>query len=309
MKKFTLIAFAAAATLGANAQYTAESPYMEPIVKAGAKVIDAVVCDQASLDAAAAAGVKVNDLRVDDVNRFFYIWDGTFNAGDGSYPGVGYNDMQFDGYTAVEVASVGWSGAGYCIVTPADLSHMNENTRIHLAYRSTNAPASIAVIICDGKLSTGEVSAPAKVALGDPFVDNGAVFPAVAPKAAEDWQALDISFSDLKKLFPAFDFKAGTTWDGNIVSILAGGVTGQNVSIDALYFYNNESTGVETIEEDADFFVTGKTVNSTVNGIELYDLAGRRIAATEGTVIGLDNLANGIYVAKSGKKAQKVIVR
>lgn len=309
MKKFTLVAFAAAATLGASAQYTTATPYMEPIVKAGAKVLDAIVCDNASLDAARAAGVKVNDYRVDDVNRFFYIWDGTFEAGDGSYPGIGYNDFQFDGYTAVNVTTMGWSGAGFCFVVPGDLSHFNENTRFHVAYRSQNAPNSIALIIADGK-QAGATSAPAKVALGDPFNDNGAIYPAIGPKASEEWQAIDISFSDLKKLYPSFDFNAGPSWEGNILAILAGGVQGTGVSLDAVYFYSNsEGSGVEAIENDAEFFVTRNTVNSTVNGIELYDLAGRRVAATAGTVLGLDELSNGVYVAKSGKKAQKVVVR
>lgn len=90
----------------------------------------------------------------------------------------------------------------------------------------------------------------AKVALGDAFNDNGAIFPAVGPKAGDDWQGIDISFSDLKKLYPTFDWKAVKEWKGNIMSFLAGGVTGQAFAFDAIYFYQlGDGSGINDIVE------------------------------------------------------------
>lgn len=308
MKKIYFAAIAAVAALGANAQYNVENVYMDATVTDGKQIYDIVVADQGCLDALAAAGKTVNDIRVNDETNHLYIWPGgeTFSAGDSSYPGVGFSSMQFDGYVALVVTGFqGWSGAGF-LIEGANLSHWNENTRVHIAYMSpATAPESVAFIIND---QNGQ-NTPAKVAVGAPFSDNGAIYPAVGTVAADDWKAIDMSFSDIKKIYPTFDWQTGDTYAGNVISFLAGGVEGRTISLDAIYFYTpaGGDDAVEGVAADAALVVTANTINSNVAGIVVYDLEGRIVKSAEGSILGIADLNAGAYIAKSGAKAVKFV--
>lgn len=311
MKKFTLIAAMAALAVSASAQYTTATPYADQSVVAGeTQIFDVVLGAEDVITGLTSAAQKVNDWRVNDVDRFLYVWDGTFTGGDGSYPGVGYSDMQFDGYSSLNVANVGWSGAGFFFAEASgtNTQHWTENTKFHIATRTAaTAPASVAFVICDGDAAG---SSPAKVALGDAFNDGGAIYPSIGPKISDDWVGVDISFADLKKLYPTFSFVNVANWSGNIVSILGGGVEGQNISIDCMYFHTPASgeSGVGSVENDATFVVTGNTVNvANGNGIELYDLSGRMLKSVNGSTLGTSDLNSGIYVVKSGNSVKKIM--
>ncbi|MDE7381329.1 MAG: T9SS type A sorting domain-containing protein [Muribaculaceae bacterium] len=306
MKKIYLAAFAALAAFGANAQFNAQSPYVDASVASEKQVFDVFVACDDVMQNLKNAGKTVNDYRVDDVTRWFYIWEGTFIAGDGSYPGVGYSGLSSEGYTSVTVANVGWSGAGYNVNKGAgiNLSHWNDNTRFHLSYMSFGtAPEAVALIINDND----DFNKPARVALGSGYVDNGTVYPGVAAAPNDDWQAVDISFADLKKVCTDFDYQQTTEWTGNILSILCGPTSGRSLSLDAFYFYTAGDSAVEGVEEDAELIITANTVNSTVSGIELYDLSGKLVKASDNTVLGISDLAKGVYVVKAGNKTQKIV--
>lgn len=306
MKKFYLAAIAAVAAFGANAQFVAETPYVDASVKEGNQIFDMFIACDDVMQNLKNAGKTVNDYRVDDVTRFFYIWEGTFNAGDGSYPGVGFNGLSSEGYTALTVANVGWSGAGLNVNKGAgiDLSHWNDQTRFHLAYMSFGtAPESVALIINN----EDDFNKTANVSLGTPFNDNGTICPTVAPAPNDDWQAVDISFADLKKVYSGFDFRQSKEWTGNMISVLAGGVAGRSISMDACYFYTSGDSAVEGIAEDAELIITANTVNSTVAGIEIFDLSGKLVKASATTVLGINDLAKGVYVVKAGNKTQKIV--
>lgn len=305
MKKFTFAAAAAALALGANAQNMASTPYANASVKEGVTAtFDIISAADEVLTGLQGAGQTVNDWRVNEENRFLYVWDNTLVGGDASYPGVGYSDMQFDGYVCFEVGSIGWSGAGFNLQAPANCStmHWNDNTRYHLAYRSGGtAPASIGLIIND----QDGVNTPAKVSLGEAFNDNGVIFPAVGEKANDEWQALDISFADLKKTFPAFGYSKTAAWAGNIMSFLAGGIPGQTFSFDCIYFYTpSAGAGIADVADDSNLILGNETINAN-GAIEVYDLQGRLVRSGNG-VVGLDGL-DGVYVARSGKSVVKVI--
>ncbi len=306
MKKFYLAAFAALAAFGANAQFNATSPFVDASVTSEPQIFDVFVACDDVMQNLKNAGKTVNDYRVDDVTRFFYIWEGTFIPGDGSYPGVGYTGLSSEGYTAVTTGTVGWTGAGYNVNKGAgvNLSHWDDNTRFHLSYMSFGtAPESIALVINDND----DFNKPAKVALGPSFNDNGAIFPSVGAASNDDWQALDISFAELKKVYPLFDYQKTTAWTGNILSILAGPTPGRSISLDAFYFYTSGDSAVQGIEEDATLIITSNTVNSTVAGIEVFDLGGKLVKASDSTVLGINDLAKGIYVVKSGNRTQKIV--
>ncbi|MDE6463297.1 MAG: T9SS type A sorting domain-containing protein [Muribaculaceae bacterium] len=306
MKKITLAALAAVAALSASAQYTSD-PTTETVLNAGkVSSMQYIALDEASVNAFKAQGATVEFFGPDGATQNLWVWSDTFQAGDSSFPGVG---MHFEGYASFVVGSAGWSGAGYNINADGagNTTTWNDDTRFHIAYMSPSAPcSSVALIIADGEEDCG--SAPAKVALGTAYVDNGAVYPAVAPAPNDDWQGLDISFANLKKLWPTFNPKAITAWKGNILAFLAGGVTGQTLALDAIYYYNQGEAGVANIENAADWVVTRNTINvAGSNGIELYDITGKLVKSTAGTTLGLDNLASGVYVARSGNSARKIV--
>lgn len=314
MKKLTLLA---ATLVAISAQAQNVDPSTTLVVNQKPTSVKALVLSDAAAADLQKAGAVVDQIGPNDTDRFLYVWDGTFTAGDSTLPRV---DMEEGDYGSFVVGTVGWSGAGFAINgqnTEAkgpgvDLSAFDNDTHFHLAYCSPtgNAPASIAVILLDGT----NLGGPAKVALGDAFNDNGAIYPAVGAKATDEWQGLDITLGDLKKYYPAFALGTGDgmkTWGGNIMSFLGGGVTGQTLAFDAIYFYSTKAgSGVEGVEADAEFIVTENTINvAGANGIELYNLAGMLVKSTNGTTLGLNGLQNGVYVAKSGKNVRKVVIR
>ena len=309
MKKFTLFLGAAAVAMAANAQYTVD-PTTADVAAKKPKTVEYLVLSDDGVSELSKAGATCTYIGPDDVERFFYIWDNTFNAGDGSYPGV---DMAEGTYLSLEVGSVGWSGGGYFVNT-INASMFNDNTRFHAAYMTPtgNGPASIALILLDGD-NTG--CSPAKVAVGTSFNDGGAIYPTIGPALNDDWQGVDISFADLKKLYPTFNYTNiadADAWKGNILSILGGGVTGQTLSLDAVYFYNTDEAGVAdaAVDNDIDFVVSDNTINVMGgNGIQVYNMAGQLVKSTDGTTVGTSNLKGGVYVARSGNKVQKVVVR
>lgn len=306
MKKTILLSAMALCGLAMQAQFTCD-PTTADVLKQNPKIVDPIILSEAAMGEFAAAGAKVNNLMVDDVDRFLYVWDGTLVGGDGSYPGV---DMEESGYVSFVVGNVGWSGAGFCAVNPVDLGHFNENTRFHLGYMSptANAPVSIGLILLDSDNNPGGA---AKVALGEAFNDNGAVYPAIGPKASDDWNGIDISLADLKKLYPTFSWNNANIFKGNYFAFLGGGVSGQSFAFDACYFYNTTESGINNVyDRDNSMVVTNRTINVAAGqGVELYNAAGAKVRATNGCVLGLDGLNAGVYVARSGKEVRKVVVK
>lgn len=293
----------------ANAQYSVD-PSLATVKDNGDK-FDAVILDEASINTLTSEGKTVQDLRSDDTNRFLYVWSDTFVAGDGSYPGV---DAHSDGYCSLTVSTMGWSGAGYCMVNaPADLTHFNDLTHFHFAIRTESSLSSAALIVGDGYKygNTSDTWSPAKISVGTAaFVDNGKTYPLVGGLDAEgDWAGFDLTFAQLKKLWPDFSYEA-EEFGGNLVSFLAGGVQGQNICLDAVYFYTPKDGAVNDIAADALIVVTNKTINvSGANEIALYNLAGQLVKKSNSSAMGVADVANGVYVVKAGNAVKKVVLK
>ena len=295
----------------ANAQYVGD-PALSKTTSTG-NLYDVLLLDNASIESLKTSGKTVQDLRTDDVNRFLYVWDNTFVAGDGSYPGV---DMQMDGYVSFDVSTIGWSGAGFNIANAAaDLKHFTDNTHFHCGLRSTNGIKNVALIIGDGYAfeNKNDKWSPAKISVGsEAFVDNGTAFPLVGNFDADgEWVAVDITLGQLKKLWPSFNYKAGG-FGGNILSFLAGGTTGKNISLDAVYFYTpgNGESAVAGVVADTDIIVTARTVNAAgTDEIALYNLAGQLVKKVNASIMGIEDIAAGIYIVKAGNAVKKVVLK
>lgn len=310
MKKFTFAALGAAMALTAAAQDFTVDPSNTLVLNKNVKDMDYIVLSETAVNEFQAKGTQMNYIGPDGESapRPLYYWEGTMTTGDASFPRV---DMHEGGYISLKVVpGKGWSGAGISVVEPIDISKLTSETRFHMAFMSpSTVPASVAVILLDDEKASGSI--PAKIALGDNYNDNGTIIPSVAKFNGTDWVGVDMTVGDIEKLWPRFNPKNLNAWKGTLLSFLAGGAAAE-FAIDACYFYNiGEGNGISSVaDENAGFVVTDRTVNVMGgNGIELYDLQGRKVLATEGTVIGLDGLQNGIYVARSGNSVQKIMVR
>ena len=310
MKNLTLLAAMAVCGVGiANAQYVGD-PALSKTTSTG-NLYDVILLDNASIESLKTSGKTVQDLRTDDVDRFLYVWENTFVAGNGSYPGV---DMQMDGYTSLDVANVGWSGAGFNIANAAaDFKHFTDDTHFHCGLRTTNGLRNAALIIGDGYVwgDNNNKWSPAKISVGsEAFVDNGTAFPLVGNFDADgEWVAVDITLGQLKKLWPDFNYKA-VGFGGNILSFLAGGTAGKNICLDAAYFYTPGEGSVEGIAADADIIVTARTINAAgAEEIALYNLAGQLVKKVNSSVMGVEDVAAGAYIVKAGNAVKKVVLK
>ena len=308
MRNLTL--FAACAVLGigaANAQYVKDAG----IAATDGVVYDVIQLDQTTIDNLKSAGKVVNLYTIDEATRHLYIWDNTFASNDPIGPGV---DGHFDGYASFAVGTVGWSGFGVAFdkgTGEMATSHLTADTHFHIGLKSSNPPEAIALTIFDG---TEAGFTKATVSVGSTgFNDNGTIFPLVGNFNAEgDWVAVDITLGDLKKLCPAFDYSKASFY-GNVYSILAGGVTGKTIDIDAVYLYSPKKAGVgEVAASDVDILVTGKTINvagNGNNGFELYNLQGQLVKTAQTSTMGIEDLNAGLYIVKAGNAVKKVVVK
>ena len=172
-----------------------------------------------------------------------------------------------------------------------------------------------ALIIGDGYVwgDNNNKWSPAKISVGsEAFVDNGTAFPLVGNFDADgEWVAVDITLGQLKKLWPSFNYKAGG-FGGNILSFLAGGTTGKNISLDAVYFYTpgNGESAVAGVVADTDIIVTARTVNAAgTDQIALYNLAGQLVKKVNASIMGIEDIAAGIYIVKAGNAVKKVVLK
>ncbi len=298
----------AAVAMGANAQYVTEDAGIAPVLDKGAKTIYAWVLDGNTVSSLESKGVTVIDQMVNDETRFLYVWENTLNGNETSANPVGA-DQQTLGHVALTVGTVGWSGAGFCAVGPGtDFSAIDDDTYFHLGYCAMSNPVkSLAICLFDGDAG----NTPAKVSLGTAFVDNGATFPPVGPAPTDEWQAIDMKLGDLKKVCPTFTIPAVADYAGNYLSFLAGGVSGQNFDLDAIYLYNTKEAGIKGVEaESSDLVITGRTINAAgASSIVLYDLAGKTVKTAKSSIMGLEGIGAGMYIAKAGNKVAKVIVK
>lgn len=308
MKKFTILAAMAMTASLANAQYTCD-PSTQSVIDRGAKSVYYIVLSDGAVRDFEAAGATTHSFAADPTQGCnLWYWDG-FAPADETYPRV---DMEEGGYVSVQVTgTAGWSGAGFNAQAPGlDLSSFNENTHFHMAYMTPTANAPV-TILCTLLDDTTSDAGPFKFAIGASTSDNGVTVPSIAPKATDDWEGIDLTFAQMKKLFPTFKIDNNPAWTGNYFTWLAGNVAGQTMAFDAMYFWNDETGGVSSVEsESAMFVMTDKTLNVVGGkGIDLYNMAGAVVKSTEGTVLGLENLVPGVYVAKSGNMVKKIVAR
>ena len=193
------------------------------------------------------------DLRVNDATNWLWIWDGTYTGGEGA----GLNFFgNTEGYVSLKVSgTASWSGAGFCVynsflpegAAEALVAEKNPITAIknsigaapeewvlHVAYKGA---ARVAHILGVDYAAGGKYS----FAIGEgSLVDNDVTYNAIAPKSGEfeagEWMEYEIPVADLGIDFTA-ELETPQGKGYNMLFCLSGGTTGNEINLDAAYFY------------------------------------------------------------------------
>lgn len=183
-----------------------------------------------SVSAKAIEGKIVADLRPDEATKFLYIWDNTFTAGICTGPNA-YGEVE--DWTSLVVGSGGWSGAGFNVQDATltdkmvDITNNPNDYYLHMVLRSR--AQTVYLFALDGQSN-------AKFSIGTTgFNDNGTISPAIADFTRDgEWHEIEIPISQLKALGLLYSVGMGTK---NVLSFLAGGVTGTTLDMDAVFIY------------------------------------------------------------------------
>lgn len=181
----------------------------------------------------ANASKLVADFRPDDVGKFLYIWEQTYAANENT-TGLNFHGNT-EGYTALVVTSLGWSGCGYCL-TESDGSKAWEAAEalraaivaspddyfLHMAVKATDNASHCFYIF--GSEAT-------KFVLGSKSVYDGPVYKDFTRNG--EWAEFDIPMSQYAAALSATTCVAGV----NVFVALTEGISGAQLNMDAVYFY------------------------------------------------------------------------
>ena len=174
----------------------------------------------------------VASFQPNDVDQFLYIWpDGS------SYAGVDAMGLNFhgngDGYTAMVVGNIGWSGAGFCLTENGNGWQAAEALRAAIVADPDNYFLHIAIKSTDDGNHTFYFmnNDATKFVLGSAVFDGGTIFSNFDRDGA--WHEFDIPMSSYAATLATATFPAG----GNVFCMLSGGQPGIQLNLDAVYFY------------------------------------------------------------------------
>ena len=181
----------------------------------------------------ANASKIVGDFRPDDVGKFLYIWENTYAANENP-TGLNFHGNT-EGFTALTVGSVGWSGCGYCL-TESDASKAWEAAEalraaivanpddyfLHMAIKSTDNASHCFYVL--GSEAT-------KFVLGSTSQYDGPVYQNFTRNG--EWAEFDIPMAQYAAALSTTTCVAGV----NVFVALSEGIAGAQLNLDAVYFY------------------------------------------------------------------------
>lgn len=198
-----------------------------------AKRIWPVVLD--GVTAEANASLIAGDFRVNDVDNFLYIWSAgeTYVAGEGK--GLNYFGNS-EGYVALQVApNMTWSGGGICITNADAITAIGalkeaivanpDKFFFHVGMKATTNGTHQLSIFDDAEffnIGTEKIDGKGEI-IGD-FERDGA------------WHGFDIPMSQFVNVIANSTVKSGM----NIMCFRSGAVSGSQLNLDAVYFYEKE---------------------------------------------------------------------
>lgn len=179
-------------------------------------------------------GTKIKaDFRPDESTKFLYIWDNTFVAGTSTGPNF-FGEVE--GWVSLTVGSVGWSGAGFnckdasLMDKLAPITANPDKYYLHIGIKSKSAATF--VMGMDGQSNTKFAIGPAA------FNDNGTLIQPLANFTRDgEWQQIEIPMSTLKTNGLLYSTGMG---EKNVLWLLAGGVAGTDLNLDAVFIYKKQ---------------------------------------------------------------------
>lgn len=243
------------------------------------------------------------DLRIDDSQKFLYIWEGTYNSLQATGPNW---NGEVGEYLSFSVANKGWSGMGFCAVSPLklDLSTITADYTFHIAMKTTSTNSHLFIMAggngLEGKVCVGSQN----------FEDAGKTYAPVTNFTRNgQWQVVEIPMS-------AF-FNGGLRYpepfDGNYFVVLSGGQSGTLIDMDAIYIYKkNTQTAInESQANKATVSVSNNkvTVTNAARSVEVYSLTGAHVKTSSEPTFTVNDLPKGIYLVKSGDFVGKIQVK
>ncbi len=169
------------------------------------------------------------DYRVDEANRFLFVWDNTYIAGTPSGPNA-FGVVESWISLAVNNGTT-WSGLGSSPdgKSTIDLSSVTDSHVLHFAMKSKNNATHV-IGLSDG-------ANEAKIAIGtSAFLDNTTTIqPYTDFKRDGEWHHIEIPISEFTK--KGLKYRAGGFSTGNIFLVLSGGVAGTTLDIDGVFIY------------------------------------------------------------------------
>lgn len=187
-----------------------------------------IVLDEATAEANSSKIVA--SFAPNEQTKFLYVWDGTYVANENP---TGRGFYGADGYLAMTVGTVGWSGAGFCLTADGNDWENAEALRaaivadpdsyyLHMAIKSTDNYAHCFYTF--GAETT-------KFVLGSKSVYDGQVYADFTRDGS--WQEFDIPMSKFATALAATKCEVGV----NVFVLLTEGVSGAQINLDAVYFY------------------------------------------------------------------------
>ena len=174
----------------------------------------------------------VADFRPNDNDKNLWVWESTYNAGETSGKNF-YGEAE--GWVALQVTSVGWSGCAYACDDLAELNKLSaimdapEEYTLHLAMKSTDNASHL--LFLDGTSGSG------KVCIGSAaFVDNGTTYqPYTNFTRNGDWGEIEIPMSYL--INQGLVYGNNNPKGLNVFGFLSGAQTGTMLQFDAAFIY------------------------------------------------------------------------
>lgn len=248
----------------------------------------------------------VADFRPNESTNNLYIWVNSYIQGNS----VGANSFGETNasWVSLIVSNIGWSGAGFhssnttLLDKLATVTNNPDNYFLHIALKSSDNACHLFGM--DGESHTKFTIGPA------PFTDNGVNTPAITdfPRDGK-WHAIEIPMTTLKQM--GLSYSTNNIDSKNILWFLSGGVTGVTLEMDAIYIYKKKlNTAIDNESLSANFIVTNKTISFpyTSEPLELYNIMGVKIKSSHESTMGIDDLAKGIYIVRSGKNTMKITI-
>ncbi len=94
--------------------------------------------------------------------------------------------------------------------------------------------------------------------------------------------------------------------------VLLSGAPTNEIAVDAIFFYKKATTGINDVKANKlSVLVTNRIVEvqNAIAPIEVYSVTGSLVKKSIQPIFGVEELAKGAYIIKSGSAVAKVIIK